>query len=202
MEYRVCDAVTNEQLGHGSSVDKGHPELTLGNESYVIDLVTDGDGGPATQKYTPIMHGNEKCGNVNVCFEPTKKVLFFSIGYDFRHITLGNISCTAYEVGLGPNKHFWFMYRDDQTLVAAIRKRDRIKNNCDTYELFIDDAEVKDITCLMTLFIDTAEYPRVYGDPDYDTDVESLYTSQKELLAKSDEAFIERVCKEAGYQCN
>ena len=199
VEYEVHDAVTNEQLGHGSAADKGKPELTLGNEAYALDLLTDGNGGPATQKYTPILHGSEKGGQVEICFQLTKKVLFLRIGYDYRRITLGDISCTAYEVGFGPDKHFWFLYRDDQTMVAAIRKRDRIKNNCDTYELFIDDVAVKDLVCLLALFIDTVEYPRIYGDPDYDTDVESLYTAQKELLAKYDEAFIERVCKEAGF---
>lgn len=199
VRYEVTDAVTDERLGYGSAANKGQPELMLGSEAYALDLLTDGKGGRATQRYTPILHGNDISGQVEVCFQRTRKILFLSVGYDFRRISLGPVSCTAYEVGLGANKHFWFLYRDDQVPVAAIRKKDRIRNNCDSYELFIEDTGVKDVTCLMTLFIDTAEYPRIYGDPDYDTDVESLITTQKELLAKYDDGFISRVCKAAGY---
>lgn len=121
----------------------------------------------------------------------TKKVLFIKMGYEYFELMVNNEMYLVYETGLGANKHFYSIYKND-VLLAVIHKPDRVKNNLDEYVCYLDNADDFISVALFCLFLESTAYYNIDAIGNTDECVQTV-TVQKELIEKFDPSFIERI---------
>ena len=113
------------------------------------------------------------------------------MGYDYYEIQFYGGMYQLYEIGLGTDRHYLCLYQDGQT-VAIVHKPTEVKSHLDTYTVYLENAQYRDIACIAALFIDGLEYSS--NDEIADSAIKEEYLSfNKELNSKFDAAFLERV---------
>jgi len=198
--YAITRPRTGETLGGAEASDPTRPTLTVGGTSYELDVPgrTARDPENKKQALSPVFSNGTECGSIEICFVQTKKILFLSVGYDYRRVILDGTVLTAYEVGLGHQQHYWCIYREDRELVAMLQKDDGAINNCNTYTLYLEENALAAAVCLLALFEDCTQYPDMGEVNGYSAEAEAEFTTQKVLLAKYDADFIPRVIARDG----
>ena len=136
------------------------------------------------------------CGAAQICsILPkvcvTKKILFLPIGYEYYEMSLREKTYLVYEVGLGPDQHYYCFYDGDRT-AAILHKPDRVINYMDHYIGYLESNEQLLAVMLFCLFLESGgNYQNGdLGNSDYSTET---VTKQKELIAKYDPLFIPRI---------
>lgn len=124
-------------------------------------------------------------------FCQTGKVLFVPVGYDYYQFTIGGVTYSVYEVGLGAEKHFYCIYVGDNT-VAIIHKPDKVINHLDRYDCYLLSEEQFLAAGLFCLFLESGQYYNMRAIGNEERDIETV-TIQKELQAKYNPDFIPRI---------
>lgn len=147
------------------------------------------DGEKVTQ-ISDIFKNDNKIGYIYPTLHPTKKFLFLSFGYDYFKVSYEDNNYSLYEVGLGPNQHFFCLHNENNVTVAIIKKEDKKINFCDNYTVYAVDNALLPLLSIIALYIDSILYPD-YGDITGDCkEDDSCITLQKELIEKYDADFI------------
>ena len=125
----------------------------------------------------------------------TKKVLFLPIGYEYYEYHLYDKQYEVYESGLGPDKHFYFIYYQGKT-IAQIHKDDRIIRYLNNYSVYALTQQEMMAALIYTMFLEAGPNCH-YGAAIDNLDVDiPYYTKQKELQEKFDPAFLQKVMEE------
>lgn len=120
-----------------------------------------------------------------------KKILFVSLGYDYFQIHFYDSEYELYEIGLGENQHYLCICQGETT-VAIVHKPMEVKSHLDTYVVYLEYEQYRDIACIAALFIDGLEYSS--DDEIAGSRIKEEYISfNKELKEKFDLEFLERV---------
>ena len=122
----------------------------------------------------------------------TKKVLFLPIGYEYYSYRLYDKQYEVYESGLGPDRHFYTLYRQGET-VGVIHKDDRVIRYKNTYTVYTLSEQEMKASLIYTMFLEAGPNCHMGAAIDnLDSNI-PYYTKQKELQEKFNPAFLQMV---------
>ena len=151
-------------------------------------------GKTATQVTDFTMNGL-RIGYAYPSLVPKKKILFFSIGYDYFEYCFNNEFYQIYEVGLGDDQHYFCVYQNNNT-VAIIHKKDKVVNFKNMYTIYALDGVNVLAMCALTLYFDCIMAPDYNEYSGYSQIDEAYITTQKELNEKYDATFIAKIIEQ------
>lgn len=198
-EFIIEDTLSLSEVARCKSKNAVSTEiLFFDGKMYTISLepvLKEKEGQKNELRYM-IYENDSLAGYICMADVSQKKILFVNIGYDYYEIQFHGSEYKLYEVGLEMDKHYLCLYKEGKT-VAIVHKPMEVTSHLDTYEVYLEDEQYRDIACIAALFIDASEYSS--DDEIADSRIKEEYLSfNKELNAKFDEAFIERVKKGIG----
>lgn len=174
--------VRNKTVGFTESGKAGRMNLFL---SDTFRLSIDG------LRKMEIFRNESKCGEIVQKQYTTKKILFIEIGYEYYEMLLSDERYMIYETGLGKDKHYFSIYKDDK-VVAMIHKPDFVKNYLDKYTCYLEDESFFLPTAIYCSFLECTAYYNISAEGNV-WDNTSTVTAQKELIEKLDMSFIDKV---------
>lgn len=174
--------VKNQIIGFAESTKAGHMKLFL-NDTFRL--------GFGELRKMEIFKNEVKCGEITQKQHTTKKILFIEIGYEYYEMLLSGERYLIYETGLGKDKHYFSIYKDDK-VIAVIHKPDFVKNFLDRYTCYLEDEKFFLPTVMYCSFLESTAYYNISSEGNV-WDNTSTVTTQKELIAKLDMSFIDKV---------
>lgn len=193
-QFTIKNAATNVQTAECRSMNGIQTAIAFTDgTAYTISfepVLVERDGQKNELVYV-LSQNDREIGGIDTAEVCQKKILFVSVGYDYFKITFRDMEFQLYELGLGSNEHYLCLYEGDST-VAIVHKPMEVKSHLDTYTVYLEYEQYRDIACIAALFIDGLEYSN--NNEIADSRMKEEYLSfNKALNAKFDAAFLERV---------
>ncbi len=141
---------------------------------------------------TVVIKNGMIAGEITPVFVKTGKFLFLPIGYDGYRLKTENEEIEIFDIGLGADHHYIVLLSEGKT-VAVIHKDDKVVNYLNTYTIYAEDKEHMDKAIIVAMFFESTAYCDRTAGIGYSVVDSPYYSSQKELRAKYDPTFIERV---------
>lgn len=116
----------------------------------------------------------------------------FFKGYAYSEMKYQGSLYKSYEIGMGTNGLFLCIYLGD-SLIATVKKDKNVIDCKDNYMLYLISEDYFIIVALMTLYYDVINFGDILERQVYSSTTTIKYTRNKELLAKYDPLFIQRI---------
>ncbi|HHU71352.1 MAG TPA: hypothetical protein GXZ21_04865 [Clostridiales bacterium] len=121
----------------------------------------------------------------------------FFKGYAYSEMEYQGIRYQSYEVGMGSKGLYLCIYLDDN-LIATVKKDKNVIDFKDNYMLYLISNEYFIIVALFTLYYDVLNFGDILERQVHSSTTTIKYTRNKELLAKYDPSFIQRIQSKEG----
>ena len=122
----------------------------------------------------------------------TKRVKGFFASYPYYEYVDGDVTYTMYEVGFGSKGLYLCIYRDEE-LLAVVEKDLVTVNFADKYICYLSDESQALIVTTAVIYYDVVSYGDFMNIAVYSKKKSVVNTYQKELKAKFDASFIDKV---------
>lgn len=116
----------------------------------------------------------------------------FLKGYAYYEMKYNEAMYHCYEIGLGNKGLFLCIYQGD-TLIAVVEKALKVIDFKDNYMLYLTSEKYFSVTALFTLYYDVTSYGNILERKVHSSATTLKFTRNKELLAKFDPLFIQRI---------
>lgn len=192
--FEIKNAKTNEKIAKCTSMNRVQTTIRFTDgEEYSISfepVLMEKEDDKNKMLYV-ISENGKAVGGIEQAEVQQRKILFVSLGYDYFQIHFHHSEYELYEIGLGEDQHY-LCIRQKETTVAIVHKPMEVKSHLDTYVIYLEYENYKDIACIAALFIDGLEYSS--DDEIAGSRIKEEYLSfNKELKEKFDLEFLERV---------